>query len=73
MKTKHFEPSQKVIDQVRAIVKLNRDHQAGIQGGCVALFFGDRYTKQEIKYMEAEIKRIEYENSTSYFGICLQG
>lgn len=70
---KTFTPSQKVIDQIRAIVKLNRDHQAGIRGLSITLFFGDRFTKEECKYMDAEVSRIEYENSTSYFGTCLKG
>lgn len=72
-KTKTFEPSQRVIDQVRAIVKLNREHSAGIRGLTINLFFSDRFTKEECKYMDSEVARIEYENSTSYFGTCLQG
>ena len=51
MKTSTFQPSQRVIDQVKAIIKMNNEHQAGIKGYCVDLFFKDRFTKDEIKYM----------------------
>ena len=73
MKNKHFEPSQRVIDQVWAIVKLNKEHNAAIRGLSISLFFRDMFNKDEIKYIESEVARIEYENSDRYFGTCLHG
>lgn len=51
MATSSFKPSQKVLDLIQSINKLNRDHQAGIRGLAVNLFFRDRYTKEECKYI----------------------
>lgn len=73
MKAITFIPSEKVISQIKAIIKLNKDHNAAIRGLSINLFFGDRFTKEECKYMMQEIARIEYENSTDYFGTYLHG
>lgn len=68
-----FIPSEKVTNQIKGIIKLNSEHNAAIRGLLIALFFSYRYTKEEVKYMETEVARIEYENSNSYFGTCLRG
>lgn len=48
---KSFIPSQKVLDLIKSINTLNRDHSAGIRGLVVNLFFRDIYTKEECKYI----------------------
>lgn len=56
-----YTPSQKVLDLIKAIDVLNRDHKAGIRGLVVNLFFRDRYTKEDCKYiadnLEPEVKQ----------------
>lgn len=71
-------PSEKVKIIIAGVNELNKNHKAGIRGGLVHLFFGDRFTKEEIKYIEAnlepETKRgnswvAEGESEYSYTGL----
>lgn len=56
---KTYTPSEKVLNCVSAIKDLNKNHNGGITGIWISLIFGDRYTKEEIKYMKAEISKPE--------------
>ncbi len=40
---------------IEGINTLNAKHNAGIRGGLIKLFYGDRFTKEECKFIEENI------------------
>lgn len=51
-----MEVSERVQKCIEGINILNAEHNADIRGGLVSLFYGDKFTKEEIRYIEQNIR-----------------
>lgn len=66
MKTNNsYTPSKEVLRCIAGIKNLNKNHNGDLTGIWIALMSGDRYTKEEIKYMKTEIDEWESFNQSS--------